>query len=160
MDPAQLVLQLGIAGALIYFGSAVANTLIKNWRAAESERITSNRASEAERTTAIAAGFSGMASAVSALTSSINTHAAADLQSHTNMASEIAEMRGQITEALAWQDRTPTASPPPIPQAQPVLKLPQQHPAINEPRTSTRRNTPPAGSPTEYSVHPRGKTNG
>lgn len=159
MDPAQLLLQLGIAGALIFFGTQVAQLLIKNWRSAESERIISQRASESERTTAIAAGFSGMASAVSALTSSVNTHAAADLQSHITMASEIAELRGQITEALAWQDRTPTVSPPPIPMPP---HLPQQHPVVNvaEPRTPTRRNTPPVGSPTEYAIHPRGKTNG
>lgn len=153
MDPGQLVLQLGIAGALIYFGSVIASTLIKNWRAAESERITSTRASEAERTTAIAAGFSGIASAVSALTSSVNTHAAADLQSHTRMTEQVAEMRGMISEALNWQERTPVGGvPAPIP-------MPQQHPVVPEQRTPTRRQTPPAG--TEYvHVNPRSKTNG
>lgn len=161
MDPAQLALQLGIAGALIYFGTQVAKLLIKNWRAAESERITSHRAAEAERTTAIAAGFSGMASAVSALTSSINTHAQADLQSHMQMTAEIAEMSGKISEAMAWQERTPVGGvPAPVPVPSPVLQLPQQHPVINEPRTPTRRQTPPHGSPTEYAIHPRGKTNG
>lgn len=162
MDPTQLVLQLGIAGALIYFGTQVANALIKNWRSAESERIVNVRAAEAERTTAIAAGFSGMASAVSALTSSINTHAAADLQSHTAMTAEIAEMRGQISEALAWQERTPVGGvPAPVPRPMPML--PQQHAAIQEPRTTTtsrRTQTPAQGSSTEYAVHPRSKTNG
>lgn len=156
MDPKQLLLQLGLAGALIYFGHQIAKLLIASWRASESERLKAQRESESERTTAIAVGFQGMASAVGALVAKVDSHSTIDLQSHVAMATQISEIRGQITEALAWQERTPIGGVPAPPQ---IMQLPQQHPAIQLPAAPKRSATPPAGAPTTYSM-PRGKTHG
>jgi hypothetical protein len=79
IDPLQLVLQLGIAGLIVWVGFKIAMRALDRWRE-----------SEQDRTAAIAEGFRSV-------TSSVNTHSAADIASHNRLA----ESHGEVREAIA-----------------------------------------------------------
>lgn len=82
MNPEQLMLQLGLAGALLYVVFKVAMRFIDRW--AESEK---------EKNTAIASGFE-------AITTSVNNHSAADIASHQ----KLADAHGQLREVVVRMD--------------------------------------------------------
>ncbi len=109
----QVALQLGISGVLIYAFVKVALVFISNWSKAEEAR-----------TKALADGFS-------ALISKVDNHHTNDIQSHTGLATGIAEIRGKLDEAIGWQERTPvgeisrTRTPP---QGVPAGYYPPQRP--------------------------------
>jgi hypothetical protein len=79
VDPLQLVLQLGIAGLIVWVGFKISMRALDRW--SESEK---------GRTEAIAEGFRS-------ITNSVNTHSAADIASHNRLA----ESHGEVREAIA-----------------------------------------------------------
>ncbi len=79
VDPLQLVLQLGIAGLIVWVGFKIAMRALDRWSEAEKAR-----------TAATADGFR-------AITNSVNTHSAADIASHERLA----ESHGEVREAIA-----------------------------------------------------------
>jgi hypothetical protein len=79
VTPLQLVLQLGIAGLIVWVGYRIAMRALDRWAK-----------SEQDRTSAIADGFR-------AITNSVNTHSAADIASHNRLA----ESHGEVREAIA-----------------------------------------------------------
>ena len=82
MDPEQLGLQLGIAGALIFAGVKVALVLIANWREAEKER-----------TAAVAAGFT-------MLVGKVDEHTKADLAAQAEVREDLAHLTSRIDTAF------------------------------------------------------------
>lgn len=80
LNPEQLILQLGVAGALLFVVYKLTTLAIERWGKIEDAK-----------TAAIAEGFKS-------ITSSINTHHQADIRSHQEMATGIAEIKGMLTE--------------------------------------------------------------
>ena len=114
LDPAQLVLQLGIAGAMLFIGWKIATLLIEKWSIAE-----------AARTKEIAEGFARV-------TGRVEAHHTADIQSHGELARGIAEIRGRLDEAR-WhrEEFTPIG---PIPQP------PMRSSGLRSPRPGTHHD--------------------
>lgn len=117
IDPAQLLLQLGAIGAVLF----VVWKIGSKW-------LDRQRETEKERTEAIAEGFKQ-------ITTSVNTHSFADIASHDRLAAAHNDLRaavvrveGKIDAALDWQERTPVEG----------TRIPQ--------RMQERRDTPRAGS--------------
>jgi hypothetical protein len=50
---------------------------------------------------------------LNSLAAKIDAHHTLDIQSHSALGSAIAELRGQVTEAISWQERTPVEQPAP-----------------------------------------------
>lgn len=93
MNPEQLMLQLGLAGALLYVVFKVAMRFIDRW--AESEK---------EKNTAIASGFE-------AITTSVNNHSAADIASHDRMTTAHGELRDVVVRMDAKIDTIADLTP-------------------------------------------------
>ncbi len=53
------------------------------------------------------------AASLNVLGGKIDAHHTADIQSHQALATGIAELRGQVSEAINWQERTPVEQPVP-----------------------------------------------
>ena len=50
---------------------------------------------------------------LNSLAAKIDAHHTLDIQSHSALGAAIAELRGQVTEAISWQERTPVEQPAP-----------------------------------------------
>ena len=79
LNPEQIVLQLGLAGLIVWVVYKLAMRALDRWHEAETAK-----------TAAIADGFK-------AVTTSVNTHSAADIASHNRLA----ESHGEVREAIA-----------------------------------------------------------
>lgn len=94
VDPLQLVLQLGIAGLIVWVGFKIAMRALDRWSEAEKAR-----------TEATAEGFRS-------ITNSVNTHHAADVASHERLTEsfgavreEVANFAGQL-EGMVLREQT------------------------------------------------------
>ncbi len=100
MTPEQLLLQLGISGAVLFVGYRIALVLLRNWR--ESEK---------ERTQVLADGFTS-------LVNKVDAHHRADIESHREMGEQLIEIRTKLDEARWYRDElTPVGVPPPMPRS-------------------------------------------
>jgi len=123
LDPGQLILQLGLAGAILFVVRQLASKAMDQAAAAEAARTRTLSESEAARTKAITEGFA-------AITGRVEAHHTADIQSHGELAKGIAEIKGQLDEAR-WhrEEFTPIG---PIPQ--PVRRAPSVPNGVRLPR--------------------------
>jgi hypothetical protein len=99
LSPAQIALQLGIAGLLVVVGYRIALVLIKNWRETESERTTA------------------LANGLSAITTSVNNHSSADIASHERLVAAHNELAKSVVRVEAKLDTIAELTPvTPIPK--------------------------------------------
>lgn len=104
MTPEQLLLQLGISGAVLFVGYRIALVLLRNWREAEKER-----------TKALADGFKGLIDSFTAIVAKVDAHHTLDIESHRELGEGLAEIRGKLDEARWYRDEFTPVGPPPAP---------------------------------------------
>lgn len=103
MEPNWTILtNFGLPGVML----GVLFFIAKAW-IAKSERVETKRI-EVEDKKADA-----FVSTLNALAAKIDAHHTLDIQSHSALGAAIAELRGQVTEAISWQERTPVEQPAP-----------------------------------------------
>lgn len=93
INPSQLVLQLGIAGLLVWAVHKAAMRFIDRW--ADSEK---------EKNTAIADGFK-------AITTSVNSHTQADVASHERLAQSHGDLRDAVVRVESKIDTIADLTP-------------------------------------------------
>lgn len=93
MSPEQIVLQLGIAGLIVWVGYKIAMKWLDRW--SESER---------EKNASIAEGFKS-------ITTSVGNHSIADIASHDRLAESHAEMREAVVRVEAKLDTLADLTP-------------------------------------------------
>lgn len=117
MEWKEIATNFGLPGLMI----AAAVVIIRQWfiysRGVETDKIASNerieegkRAVELERIKVEDKKADAMAAALGSLSGKIDTHHTSDLQSHSEMASEIGNIHGKLDQALI--DRTPVRGVP------------------------------------------------
>lgn len=79
--------------------------------------IASNERIQLERVKVEDKKADAMITALNGLGAKVDAHHTLDIQSHAALASGIAELRGQVTEAISWQERTPVENPRQTPAA-------------------------------------------
>lgn len=105
MTTSNLFLQLGIAGAVLFVMWQLMASKMRSDARAEEKRLDIYARAEEKRTEAIVDGFAS-------LTGKVDSHHTLDIQSHQAIATSIATLSGQVTEAISWQERTPIGGPP------------------------------------------------
>lgn len=97
MEPNWTILtNFGLPGLML----GVLFLIAKAW-IAKSERV------EMERIKVEDKKADAFVSTLNSLAAKIDAHHTLDIQSHSAIGSAIAELRGQVTEAISWQERTP-----------------------------------------------------
>lgn len=129
MNSEQLLLQLGISGAVLFVGYRIALVLLRNWR--ESEK---------ERTQTLAEGFTGLVNSFADLVRKVDAHHTADLESHRELGEELRAVNTKLDEARWYRDEfTPVGVPPPKRPATPVRGVPAT-PGVRIPRRGTHHD--------------------
>lgn len=75
--------------------------------------ISSNERAQMKRLEVEDKKADAFAASLNVLGGKIDAHHTADIQSHQAIATSVAELRGQVTEAISWQERTPVEQPAP-----------------------------------------------
>jgi hypothetical protein len=96
MNVEQLLLQLGLGGALVWAFVKIFTLAIDRWSASEAAKLKVHTEAESKRTEAIAIGFATLGGKVDA-------HTSADLASHQALATGIAEIKGRLDGAPIQQ---------------------------------------------------------
>jgi hypothetical protein len=125
MDIEKIAINFGLPGVMLF---AIVS-LIKLWMTSTERIEAGKRAVELEKVKVEDKKADAMASALTSLSGKIDAHHTNDLQSHQEMASEIANIHGKLDQAII--DRTPVEMP--------------------------RRVTPPRGLPAEAGYYPPGR---
>ncbi len=103
MTPEQLLLQLGISGAILFVVYRV-----------ELARMRNRREEEKERTKALADGFKGLIDSFASLVAKVDGHHTMDIESHRELGEAIVEVRTKLDEARWYRDEfTPVNQPIP-----------------------------------------------
>jgi hypothetical protein len=100
----QVLLQLGISGAVLFVAYKIALVVLRNWREAESERTAAYAKAEDQRTTALAAGFMS-------LSGKLDQHHTLDIESHRELGQDLAQIKGALG---VREDLTPVNVPIPV----------------------------------------------
>ena len=106
MDWGNLADKFGLPGLMIVLFAWSFVNVGKLW-IASNERIQGDRIKVEDKKA------DAFTSALSSLSGEMRAHHTVEMQNHTTLTGHIAEIRGSVSEALAWQDRTPVESPVP-----------------------------------------------
>ena len=88
MNSEQLLLQLGISGAVLFVGYRIALVLLRNWQEAEKER-----------TKALADGFTGLVTSLADIVRKVDDHHTVDLESHRELGEQLVEINTKLNVA-------------------------------------------------------------
>jgi len=118
LDWQQLILQLGIAGAMLFVVYRVAVLLIEKWAVAEAGRTKAMSESEAARTKSVTEGFKAITDAHERIVDTMNNHQTNELTILNLHAQQLATLTARIDTAL---DLTPVRGTPRMEQVAKVI---------------------------------------
>ncbi len=105
MNTEQLLLQLGISGAVLFVGYRIALVLLRNWREAEKER-----------TKALADGFKGLIDSFATIVTKVDGHHTMDIESHRELGEGLVAIQTKLDEARWYRDEFTPVGPIPKPR--------------------------------------------
>jgi len=141
MNWTQLILQLGISGAVLFVGYQLGLRVIAAWMASDSERNKAWTKTEADRTLAIA-------KAESERTSAIQAGFSADIAAHQAITVAVTALGNQFFRIEGKLDTVLDLTP--VREQRAMLEELSEPKVVVEQRSrreKSERNTPPKGSP-------------
>jgi hypothetical protein len=103
MTPEQLLLQLGISGAVLFVGYQIALVLLRNWREAEKER-----------TQALSHGLKALVDSHATIGAKVDGHHTMDIESHRELGEGLVAIQTKLDEARWYREEfTPVNQPIP-----------------------------------------------
>ena len=106
MDWANLAEKFGLPGVMLAAFGYVFVLLGKQW-------ISSNERIQTDRIRVEDKKADGVVSALTSLSGEIRSHHTVEMQNHAELKAAVSRLDGSVSEALAWQERTPVETPRP-----------------------------------------------